>query len=99
VGTLHYGSPAAEFSIDDRTLAHLELVIVAKLRRKEGLAFAITDEKTQVRQALWLSPAATVRFEYEGPMPEINRTWLQELAEAANSPTGLRILEEPSASA
>lgn len=99
MGTLHYGSPSAEFSIDDRTLAHLELVIVAKLRRKEGLAFSITDETTRVRQAIWLSPAATVRFEYDAPMPEINRVWLQELVEAANSPTGLRILEEPSTSA
>jgi hypothetical protein len=99
MGTLHYGSPAAEFSIDDRALAHLELVIVAKLRRKEGLAFSITDEATQLRQSIWISPAATVRFEYDAPMPEINRVWLQELAEAANSPGGLRILDEPATSA
>jgi hypothetical protein len=28
-------------------------------------------------------------------MPEINKIWLQELVEAANSPGGLRILPEP----
>lgn len=95
MGTLHYGSPAAAYTIEDRTLAHLELVIFAKLRRQESLSFAITDEATQLRQAFWISPATTVRFEYDAPMPEINKIWLQELVEAANSPGGLRILPEP----
>ena len=95
MGTLHYGSPAVDFPIDDRTLAHLELVIVAKLRRHESLSFAITDEKTGLRQARWISPASTVRFAYDAPMPEINRVWLQELVDIANSPGGLRILPEP----
>lgn len=95
MGTLHYGSPAVAFPIEDRTLAHLELVIVAKLRRQESLAFALTDEKSGQRQAMWLSPASTIRFEYDGPMPEINRVWLQELVDTANSTTGLKIVPEP----
>ena len=95
MGTLHYGSPATGFPLDDRTLAHVELVIMAKLRRQESLAFAITDEKTQVRQAVWISPVSSLRFEYEAPMPEINRLWLQELVDTANSPGGLRIVPEP----
>ncbi len=95
MGTLHYGSPAVAFPIDDRTLAHLELVIVAKLRRQESLAFAITDEKTGLRQAMWLSPSSTIRFEYDAPMPEINRLWLQELVDTANSTAGLKIVPEP----
>lgn len=94
MGTLHYGSPAAEFAIDDRTLAHLELVILAKFRRRESLALAITDEATERRQVIWLSTSSTLRFEYDDVMPEINRVWLQELVEAANSPGGLRILPE-----
>jgi hypothetical protein len=97
MGTLHYGAPSVAFPIDDRTLAHLELVIVAKLRRRESMSLAIVDEKTQRRQALWVSAAATVRFEYDGPMPEINKLWLQELADSANSPGGLRLLPEPTA--
>lgn len=95
MGTLHYGSPAAEYAIDDRTLAHLELVVFAKLRRQESLSFAIVDDATERRQSFWISPATTVRFEYDGPMPEINKLWLQELVEAANSPGGLKILPEP----
>jgi hypothetical protein len=95
VGTLHYGSPSAAFSIDDRTLAHLELVIMAKLRRRENLSFAIVDEKTSVRQSMWISSVTQLRFEYEGPMPEINRLWLHELVDTANSSGGLRIVPEP----
>ncbi|WP_345800629.1 hypothetical protein AAIB33_14290 [Microbacterium sp. AZCO] len=94
MGTLHYGSPAAEFAIDDRTLAHLELVILAKFRRRESVALALTDESNERRQVLWLSTSSTLRFEYEARMPEINRVWLQELVESANSPGGLRIIPE-----
>lgn len=95
MGTLHYGAPPASFTIDDRTLAHLELVILAKLRRRENLSFAHIDEATSLRQAVWISPVTTLRFEYDGPMPEINRLWLQELIDAANSSGGLRVLPEP----
>ena len=95
MGTLHYGAPAVEFTVDDRILAHLELVIFAKLRRHESLSFAITDEATQQRQSFWISPSTSVRFAYDAPMPEINKVWLQELVEAANSPGGLKILPEP----
>ncbi|WP_426182129.1 hypothetical protein [Microbacterium sp. TWP3-1-2b2] len=94
MGILHYGSTPASFSIDDRALAHIELVILAKLRRREALSFALTDG-THPRQAMWISPDVTLRFEYQGEMPEINRAWLQELIDTANSPGGLRLVPEP----
>ena len=95
MGTLHYGSPPASFKIDDRALAHVELVVLAKLRRRENLSFALVDEKTSLRQSMWISPDTTLRFEYDGPMPEINRLWLQDLVDTANSSTGLRLVPEP----
>lgn len=95
MGTLHYGSPPASFEIDDRSLAHIELVIMAKLRRRENLSFSLIDQKTSLRQALWISPVTTLRFQYDGPMPEINRLWLQDLVDTANSSTGLRLVPEP----
>lgn len=94
MGILHYGAPAVELPIDDRTLAHLELVIVAKLRRSEGFAFSLADD-TGRRDVVWLSSATTLRFTYDGPMPEINRVWMQELADVANTPGGLRVTPEP----
>ncbi|MFK4837840.1 hypothetical protein ACI3KY_19090 [Microbacterium sp. ZW T2_14] len=95
MGTLHYGSPPASFEIDDRALAHIELVVMAKLRRRENLSFSLVDEQTSVRQAMWISPVTTLRFSYDGPMPEINRLWLQELVDTANSSSGLRLVPEP----
>ncbi|KHK96622.1 hypothetical protein LK09_14980 [Microbacterium mangrovi] len=95
MGTLHYGSTPASFPLDDRDLAHIELVILAKLRRRESLSLALIDEKTSLRQSMWISPDVTLRFEYSGPMPEINRLWLQELIDTANSPGGLRLVPEP----
>lgn len=94
MGTLHYGAPSVGIPIDDRALAHLELVIVAKLRRREGFSF-VTESEAGTRHSLWLSSGSALRFEYEGAMPEINRQWLQELADAASSPGGLKVLPEP----
>ncbi|GAB2846443.1 hypothetical protein ACFQ0P_04650 [Microbacterium insulae] len=95
MGTLHYGAPSVGFPLDDRVLAHLELVITAKLRRQESLSFAVVDEATDRRQSVWISPVTALRFEYDAPMPEINRLWLQELVDTANSPGGLRVVPEP----
>ena len=47
------------------------------------------------RQSVWISPVTSLRFEYDAPMPEINRLWLQELVDTANSPGGLRVVPEP----
>lgn len=82
-------------TIDDRALAHIEIVIFAKLRRRESLSFSIEMSPDAGRNALWISPSSTLRFEYEAPMPEINRRWLQELIESANSSAGLRLIPEP----
>lgn len=95
MGAFHYGSPPVSFDLDDRTLAHLELVIMAKLRRRECLSFAVAHDDGTHRQAVWISPTVALRFEYEGRMPEISKAWLQELVDTANSPGGLRIVPEP----
>lgn len=94
MGTLHYGSPPVSFPIDDRTLAHVELVVVAKLRRSENFAFSI-DAVDGGRQTLWISTAATIRFEYDEIVHEINRMWLEELIDSANTTAGMRLVPEP----
>ncbi len=61
MGTLHYGFERGyAIEIDDRTLAHLQFVIVAKLRRSEGFAF-IWNKPTDAgsgRAVLWLAPGS-----------------------------------------
>src|SRR5690606_11550369 len=43
VGSLIYGTSGIEISFDDRVLAHLELVINAKLRRRESFMLSWRD--------------------------------------------------------
>ena len=93
MGFLHYGSPPASFSLTDRTLAHVEFVVLAKLRR--GESFALLVEEASGPQRVWISPSATLRFQYEQAVADINRAWLEALIDTANSTGGMRILAEP----
>lgn len=93
MGHLQYGSPAATFEIEDRALAHIELVTLAKLRRNEP--FALSLDRPDGRSTLWINPAATLRFDYDSERPAINREWLDVLIESANTTAGLRVLPEP----
>jgi hypothetical protein len=94
VGRLLYGSPPVAFELDDRTLAHVEIVVIAKLRRNESFGFSIAG-KADARTAIWMSPASDVQFEYVKGSQDVNRAWLEVLIESANSPQGLRLLPEP----
>jgi hypothetical protein len=94
VGRLLYGSPPVAFDLDDRTLAHVEIVVIAKLRRSESFAFSLAG-KGDARTSIWVSPASDLQFEYVGGTHDINRAWLEALIESANSPQGLRVSAEP----
>ncbi|WP_127792195.1 hypothetical protein [Agromyces sp. LHK192] len=96
MGHLHYGSPPASFELPDRTLAHVEFVVLAKLRRKESFALSVESEGGG-RQQVWINPAATLRFEFDGAVSDINRLWLEELIDSANGASGMRIVPEPKA--
>ena len=95
MGTLVYdGGDAAE--LDDRTLAHLQVIIVNKLRRQESFPFTWSDERRSM--TIWLSPNTPVAFVYQGNRrPQLNRAWLEDLALMANSVGGLMVVPEPPA--
>src|SRR5690606_10305935 len=95
VGKLLYGSPPVVFELDDRTLAHVEVVLLAKLRRNESFAFSL-DREDGGRSSIWLNPSSTVQFEFDSTAHEISREWLDALMDTANAPAGLRIVSEPS---
>jgi hypothetical protein len=97
VGALLYGDRQRRFEIDDRTLAHLQLVISAKLRRRESFFFSFRDEDASAgRISIWMSPMVPLHFKYYGSrQPAINRRWVEALHAAANSAAGLVVLEEP----
>ncbi|MGA0568392.1 hypothetical protein ACO2Q7_13755 [Rathayibacter sp. KR2-224] len=82
----------AEF--DDRTLAHLERVIVGKMRRREAFHFAWTTPEGE-RKSVWLDSGVAVSFDYAHPVRDFNRTWLERLMSSASSAAGLTVLPEP----
>ena len=98
MGHLLYGSPPTAIDIDDRALAHLQVVIIGKLRRSEGFLLSLpADVSTgSGRKALWLHAALPLQFSYAASrMPTINPAWIELLARAANSGQGLAPLAEP----
>lgn len=92
-----YGeSRGAQF--DERVLAHLQVVILNKLRRRESFAFSWEEPRGFV--SIWVHPSVALQFIYSGNRaPSLNRAWLELLAESANSTGGLHPLPEPPADA
>ncbi|WP_029145013.1 hypothetical protein [Microbacterium luticocti] len=84
--------------IEDRALAHLQIVVMDKLRRSESFAFTWTDDASlgSGRTVVWLNAQSNIVFKFYGSrMPKLNRVWLETLAVEANSIGGLRLLPEP----
>ena len=90
---LLYGSPPTAFEVDDRTLAHVEVVVMAKLRRNESFAYSI-EQSEQARTTIWIGVHSDLQFVYDQPRPAINREWLERLVDSANSTQGLRVMPE-----
>jgi hypothetical protein len=98
MGTMLYGSPPSELTIDDRTLAHLKVVIVSKLRRDESflLSWELPAEEIPGRWSLWMHPAIPLQFRFDSVhRPKLNNQWLEEMARASMSVDGLRLMPEP----
>jgi hypothetical protein len=101
VGKFVYGAPSITVEFDDRVLAHLRVVIAAKLRRSESFLFTweYTTESGSGHSSVWLHPAIPLQFDFSGSRePTVNRDWLDELIASSNSAAGLRIVPEPTAS-
>jgi hypothetical protein len=97
MGILHYGTDSTPIHIADRALAHLKVVVVAKLRRQESFTVSWQHhaEDGQGRSTIWLHPSIPVRFEFDEPVaPELNREWVEELAHSANALGGITLVSE-----
>jgi hypothetical protein len=98
MGKLYYGSSEMQVGFDDRMLAHLQLVLGAKLRRRECFFFSWTDntDSGSGRSALWMESSIPIYFHYASARPVmINREWLDILTVTADQPGGLTCLQEP----
>ena len=97
MGTLVYG-PALTLTFDDRALAHLQLVITAKLRRGESFVFSFEETRGDDtgRTTVWMNADIPMIYRYDSTrMPQINREWLESMTAAASSAQGLILSEEP----
>jgi hypothetical protein len=99
MGTLVYGQHIVSF--DDRVLAHVQIVVAAKLRRGEGFFFSWKDGAAAGggRSSVWLGGAIELQIRYSSVARQtINREWLELLTLSANSPQGLQLCDEPAES-
>ncbi|WP_431220057.1 ATP-dependent DNA ligase [Leifsonia xyli] len=95
----YFSHEGHEIPFDDRTLAHLHVVIINKLRHGQSFAMSWKDCAATGggRTSVWLHPASNIRFHFDGSRtPALNREWLALLSDSADSSRGLIVESEES---
>jgi hypothetical protein len=93
MGVLNYDSTSVEF--DDRTLQHLQIVIVSMFRRNQSVLLSWMDSHTTGggRTSMWLASCQPVHFHFDGSRAaEVDQCWLAELFASAESGSGLVVV-------
>lgn len=94
MGTLYYAFSELPIRFDDVTLAHLRVVITSKLRRGESFTLSWVHPEGQEpgRSTVWLHPTIPLRFVFtDDEHPELDREWLEKLANSASLAGGVTI--------
>jgi hypothetical protein len=97
LGTLHYGASRTSLQMDDRALAHLQVVITTKLRRNEGflIQWERPRESGSGRGGFWIHPNCDLTYDYEGGRePALDHEELDRMMIAASATGGVRITAE-----
>jgi len=95
MGFIYYGNSPDPIEVDDRTLAHLKVVIALKLRRNESFTLSWRHPDSSGRSTLWLHPSIPLRFIFDEPIaPELSPQWLNELSNSANTSGGILLTGE-----
>lgn len=96
MGYLMYdGTTRIDF--DDRVLAHVEVAIISKLRRRESFAVSWREapENGNGRSTVWMDVSIPLRFHFEGSRPpKLDREWIERLTASAASASGLIVTDE-----
>ncbi len=98
MGSLIYGHPSIDIKLEDRVLAHLQIVFSDKLRRNEGFHFSWADPELTGggRNIAWVHPAMPLYFRYAGSrVPSINPAWIEQMTISINGSAGLVLRDEP----
>ncbi len=86
---------------EDRLLAHLQAVIMAKVRRGESFPFTWKDDISTGggRTTVYIHPNVSLVFKYHGSRtPQLSPAWLHALTYNANSGRGLYVIPNPTSS-
>jgi hypothetical protein len=97
MGSLYYGPREIAIHIEDRTLAHLRVVVTTKFRRNEAFALSLQhrDGEPGDHTTLWLHPAIPLRFVFDEPeRTDLSRAWMEELVNAANTTAGIHLTDD-----
>src|SRR6478735_9314307 len=95
MGTLFYAEQAIE--MDDRTLAHLKVAVVTKLRRRESFTLSWTHAEGEPagRTTIWMHEAIPLRFEFDEPQaPALHREWIEDILRSATTTGGIQLTAE-----
>ena len=92
MGVLHYADQA--IVIDDRTLSHLKIAVVTKLRRGESFTLSWTHGvgEPRGRTTIWMQPSIPIRFEFDEAEPgPLSRDWIEQILRSSNSTGGIQL--------
>jgi hypothetical protein len=97
VGNLTYGS-SLKIHFDDRTLAHLQAAIGAKLYLRDSFYLSWTGDNDSdgSRGTIWIHPDVPLHYTFtENAWRALNINWVDALIRSANRPDGMTITPEP----
>ena len=100
MGRLIYGYTAQEYEFDDRTLSHVKIAIVSKLRRHESflLNWQVPSEHGGGRVSLWISREIPMAFLFtDSRPPKLNERWMEALLQSSQRTGGMQIIPESEA--
>lgn len=98
MGFLHYGQSDFTIAIEDRTLAHVKVVILTLLRDGQSVAFTLAHPMSDGsgRETIWITPSSELRFQFLGSRPpRLNTAWIAEMLRVAAGQSGLHVTDEP----
>jgi hypothetical protein len=82
--------------VEDRLLAHVQTVVITKVRRNEGFVLSWTEAPSQGsgRRSIWIHPHLELVFEYNGSKrPELDQKQAEEMMNRAGTNSGLDLAE------
>lgn len=95
MGALIYNGTS--YHLEDRLLAHLQVLITAKLQLREAflINWPVPAREGSGRVSLWLAPDIPIEFRFAGSKrPELNRRWIDALLRASHGVQGLTVVPE-----